>query len=477
VPGARNPDRDTRRQRGAFFTPDEVATRLLQTAMRAFAAAGRVLPAGALLDPACGDGSFLRAAARTDVLRNRVLRGCDVDGGALAKAAGVGEVQRGDGLVLPPEEGTFAAVVGNPPFASDHLKRLSDFDLVRTTQWYAIPTVGDDGRPGEPTSPARLRTFNIATLFAERFVRLAAPGGLVVIVLPTSFLANRKDRGHRHFLLRHARLLRVETLRPGTFAAEGTAAATAVLTLVRRELPLGGPQAGTGEDVALAADGVELGSASTHALIEAGRWDPPFLLTLDEDPMAACLLPVEPLGTFVAELVYGGIATGRRPVAQDDGVWYVTQKAVGEHGVDLGACPRIRAEAPFVTDRIRLRPGDLVVPRCGAGTLAKNRLTRFDHDAPAVVDCFCDLLRLRGISSAWVLGFLRSPAGWAQIQRRIQGVGTPNLSFADLRAIRLPVPGDALAGAAEATWSRIRAGVEPFGALVALVQGGMARGG
>jgi len=184
-----------------------------------------------------------------------------------------------------------------------------------------------------------------------------------------------------------------------------------------------------------------------------------------------CQLPLASLGEFITTLSYGAIKVGERPEeVSGGGTFYVTQRAVAEWGVDLDLCPRIRSEAPFDSPRYRLQPGDLVVPRCGRGTLGRNRLTRFDGAAsPAVVDCFTDRMSLRGVSSAWVLGVLRSPLGWDQVRRTFNGVGTPNLSFAELRGLRLPMPSKQLEARAEELWRDISSHDRPFADLAEFV--------
>tara|TARA_B100000029_G_C17104098_1_gene789012 strand:- start:35 stop:310 length:276 start_codon:yes stop_codon:yes gene_type:complete len=87
-----------------------------------------------------------------------------------------------------------------------------------------------------------------------------------------------------------------------------------------------------------------------------------------------------------------------------------------------------------------------------------------------VVDCFTDRVSLVGISSAWVLGVLRSELGWSQIRRTFNGVGTPNLSFGEIRALQVPVPDDATAVEAERIWAAVGDGTEDIEALRALVR-------
>lgn len=440
-----------------------MAAALLDLAVR-----GRRIPEGAIIDPACGDGAFLRAASAANALPGRGCQGVDIDLDVVLCGLQGASLLHGDGLFEPSAEGTFAGAVGNPPFAGDGMRARSPEDRQRIARRFTIQHGTGATRGMSSTKADPLRTANVATFFLERFVRLVGPGGFVLIVLPASMLSNGKDAAARRWVLRHAEVLSVVRLAPGTFSASGTAAATAALVLVRRAVPVDECPAGE-PAVRIEGEGMA-GSVPAAQLWSEPRWDPPWLLSTEDDPMSGCRLPVEPLGAFIDHLQYGGIVTGRTPTLDHEGPWYVTQRAVTDRGVDLSRCVRIAPGLPYDRPSWRLVDGDLVVPRCGAGTLGKNRLTRFDGHEPAVVDCFCDILRLRGVGSAWVLGFLRSPAGWAQIKRRIHGVGTPNLRFDDLRALRIPVPERDQADAAERCWGEIRLGRQPFAALVALVE-------
>ena len=113
-------------------------------------------------------------------------------------------------------------------------------------------------------------------------------------------------------------------------------------------------------------------------------------------------------------------------------------------GLDLSGATWVKAGSVYDPPRCRVRRGDLLMPRSGAGSLGKNRLAVYDLDAPATVSCFVDRIRLRGIRPHYVAAFLRSRPGWMQIQRAANGVGTINISFDQIRAIRIPVASGAM---------------------------------
>ena len=94
--------------------------------------------------------------------------------------------------------------------------------------------------------------------------------------------------------------------------------------------------------------------------------------------------------------------------------------------------------------------------RSGAGTLAKRRFCVFDRRLKATVSCFVDLIRLHDINPYYAVTFLRSPLGWAQIDRLINGVGTPNLSFGEIRSLRIPLLPSGEQAALEGAWAAIR---------------------
>ncbi len=460
--------RSRRKARGQFFTPDEVAESLLRRATRDLVAAGEAVPRGAVLDPACGDGAFLAAAAVVGWGRVGDLRGRDADASVAAGPPGA-VIDVGDGLHVP---GTYDAVVGNPPFGGRGVRDRPPAALAALGDRITIHRADPDGalRPRRPVPPR----YPVATLFVDRFVASTRPGGVLGLVLPASFLANRRDAGPRAWLLRRVRLVAVDALPPGTFSAEGTRARTAFVLGVRRPDVLDSRAAAAADPPVVLGDGEARRTVPVAALLAAGRWDPRYHDPSWEAALADIDRPLRPLGDFIAELAYGAIKTGAAPAPARSGepaAYYVTQRAVAERGVDLAACPVIVAESPWDGPRRRLAPGDLALPRSGVGTLGRNRLTRFDGaDLPAVVDCFTDRVALAGISSAWVLGFLRSPAGWAQIRRTFNGVGTPNLSFGEIRALRVPAPTAAEGRAAERAWARVAEGAAPFDSLRRLVE-------
>lgn len=122
LPIAARRARGERKRLGAWYTPAALAEPLAAWAIRR--------PDDRILDPSCGDGAFLAAAA--DRLRrlgggaaaHGELAGFDIDGGAARaaaerlRAAGRPDarIESADFLACDPAQRPFDAVVGNPPY-------------------------------------------------------------------------------------------------------------------------------------------------------------------------------------------------------------------------------------------------------------------------------------------------------------------------------------------------------------------------
>jgi len=168
--------RDQRRSQGSFYTPPELVAWVLDHAVAD-------LPAeGAILDPACGTGHFLVAAARR--LGVRAVWGSDLDAEAVRIArerlaaedpsVPVTDIERqvvvADGLSHW-EGRRFDAVVGNPPFLGQLRTRSA-------------------GR-SEPHRKGLGAYTDTSAVFLRHGLDLVGDGGVVALVQPLSVLAAR----------------------------------------------------------------------------------------------------------------------------------------------------------------------------------------------------------------------------------------------------------------------------------------------
>lgn len=200
---------EDRTRRGAWYTPAWLAEELVARVLPDRAAA----ELGPVVDPACGGGVFLLAAADrlralgwagSEVLAR--LRGSDVDATAVAVteaalwwwSARAGAPTRPRHLtvadaLLSPCARAAGAVVGNPPFLGQ-LRSATTVDADRRSALRA--RFGDAVRPY--TDPA--------WLFVLDAVEQVVPGGRVALVQPQSFLAARDAGAVRERIDRGAEL-------------------------------------------------------------------------------------------------------------------------------------------------------------------------------------------------------------------------------------------------------------------------------
>lgn len=213
-----------RAEHGVFYTPRALVGRLLDMAE----AAGVDWRAARVLDPACGGGAFLVAAAnrmaaalsdlepalalRQIGLR---LRGFELDPFAawLAQAmldARLADLARRAGRPVPvmvevrdsldlrtAEVGAFDLVVGNPPYGRVSLPPERRAAFSRAVYGHA----------------------NLYGLFTDAALRWTAPGGLVAYVTPTSMLSGLYHKALRALLAREAPPVAVDIVaeRSGVF--------------------------------------------------------------------------------------------------------------------------------------------------------------------------------------------------------------------------------------------------------------------
>jgi hypothetical protein len=211
-----------RRELGAFYTPVDVADRLVAIALEGASRAPIVC------DPSCGDGVFLLAAGRAlaaqgmapDQIARDLLWGIDVDADAADAArraitawAGVSpgdHVMVGDGLADVGWAGHFDVVVGNPPFLNQ-LERATVRD--RATRWSAAAGPYAD----------------TAFLFLLAGLDLVRVGGRVVLVQPQSIAAARDAAAIRDAVLSGGALTGMWTCNEFVFDASARVCAPVVV--------------------------------------------------------------------------------------------------------------------------------------------------------------------------------------------------------------------------------------------------------
>ena len=420
-----------KRMLGQYFTPPEAAAFVLDGAQ--FLLGRR---AGRLLDPACGDGVFLGLALARGVVKERGAYGIELDPRHVRVARRLGL----DGRVACAD-----ALVGALPVPFERARRRG-FDLV----------------VGNPPFGGGRGKGRLELRFAARFVELTAPGGAGGVILPVGVFANASCQPLRDSLLDEIQPAAVVELPRSTFHRTGVAARTCALffrkgrsraargarcLMVRHDGEVGAPPY---FDAALRALGGRKLPAGARRVavrqLKGRRWDPGYWCSDDIRDMVR--VPLAELGGFIEHITYGPIVTGERGARPErGGVQVVGLREIRPAGLDLRSARRVRAGGVHDPERCRLKPGDVVLARSGAGSLLKGRVAVFGGGAPATVGCFVDLVRLAGLDPGYAALALRSRVVRVQVERLANGVGTPNLSFAEIAGLLVPRLGRRLEGA------------------------------
>lgn len=233
-----------------------------------------------VIDPACGEGVFLKTAIEKKFTRPDWVFGVDIDENVVKKWKDINllEAFGGDldklnahffhqnGLQplsweehkqhyfrklkqLDIKNQQFDLVVGNPPFGGDGLsempidleKSLLNYEIWKratrsagdkTNQKVALFEMFDKGEK------ERLKRYPVEILFVERFIQLSKSGGQIAIIIPDGILANSNLHHVRQYIAEYAKLNAIVSLPRDTFKNVGTSAKTSILFLSKNKMPV-----------------------------------------------------------------------------------------------------------------------------------------------------------------------------------------------------------------------------------------------
>lgn len=421
------------------FTPACVARRVWQIVRKR---SGRALAGQPrVIDLAAGAGAWLDAVLEGGDVQGTDAHGIEIDPRWQVRS---GVSHTGDGLLgqFPAvEDGSFDAVLGNPPFG-----KLAAFRAAM-------------GDPATQALAARFQlwdvmgngasSFPVEWLFVERALQVVRPGGWVALILPEGLLANARWQKARDWLLERAQLTDVVGLPATVFRGSGLNARTAFIVFQKganramRRVRLAGVKGSeTNVDVdaylrqVCDGRGVNVCSMSVQQRRLVGRrWDRGYWRGAAHVRQLARRFGLRPLGDFIEHLTYGPIITGRKPEHIEGGIPVIRQGDIAETGLEESALLRVEMRGDFDPQRSRVKRGDWLLPRSGAGALGRNRTAVYGGRSQANIGCFVDLVRLRGINPYYAWFFFKTPMGWEQIAALINGVGTPNINFGEIRSL------------------------------------------
>ncbi|MBI4712910.1 MAG: N-6 DNA methylase, partial [Planctomycetes bacterium] len=263
---------------GQFFTPPEVVE-FIYDILSILLKNNKKWNNGkhpSIIDPACGDGVFLKIALDKEITQPKYIFGIDIDESVkqrweeinLLKSFGShaeldNHFYHQNGLLPLPDKTLrykkgglqeFDLVVGNPPYGGlgvDLTKNsvrtadaLKDYQVLSYRG--AVKNVSNTPKEQkemflvrEPQAALSLKTYDtdimksvpIEVYFVERFIQLAKPGGHIAIIIPEGILANATLEYVRKFIADNVKIEAVISLPRGTFKTAGTSAKTSILVL------------------------------------------------------------------------------------------------------------------------------------------------------------------------------------------------------------------------------------------------------
>lgn len=195
-------ERQSRRSAGVFYTPADLIDRVLDLALEPVLDETPDPLTVRVLDPSCGAGLFLRAAAERIAARAGVevraayccLIGIDIDPGAIEVARKLlpdADLRVDNGLLAEVEP--VDVVLGNPPFLNQ----------LRTATAMPRPHVA---QVRELLGGVATAYTDVSALFLARSLQLVRVGGRVGLVQPLSVLAARDAAGVREYVEAHGSL-------------------------------------------------------------------------------------------------------------------------------------------------------------------------------------------------------------------------------------------------------------------------------
>lgn len=233
-----------------------------------------------VIDPAVGEGGFLKVAIEKKFTKPDWIFGLDIDENAVKKWKEINLLKEFGGIDKDLEahffhqnglekikweqhkdkykyklkqvdikNQQFDVVVGNPPYGGIGLGEieLTDDLITQLAKFEILPKITKDSLSVANTQTdlfgsdksfslksdvkQRIKSFPIEILFLERFIQLAKPGGWIAIIIPDGILTNSNSHYVREFLSKLTKVEAIISLPRETFQNVGTNAKTSILFL------------------------------------------------------------------------------------------------------------------------------------------------------------------------------------------------------------------------------------------------------
>lgn len=273
---------EERKAKGIFYTPVNVVE-FIYDILRIWKSKQKARWQGknpSVIDPAAGEGGFLKIAIDKGFTKPDWVFGIDIDVNAVKKWKEVNLLKEFGGSEddleahffhqnglekvkwdqhkskyygrlkkVDIKNEQFDCVVGNPPYGGVGLgeTELTDDLIAKLAQYEILPkqvklNLGIANSQTDlfgsaksfslkPEAKQKIKSFPIEILFLDRFIQLTKPGGWIAIIIPDGILTNSNSHYVREFISNRTKVEAIVSLPRETFKNVGTSAKTSILFL------------------------------------------------------------------------------------------------------------------------------------------------------------------------------------------------------------------------------------------------------
>lgn len=432
---------------GQFLTPKEASEFIVSFITTVIGLREKKLG----IDPACGDGIFLKAFEKA---RFKRIIGIDIDKEIIKDISSdikTAEIFEGDGLDLLRKdiEGHADIVGGNPPFSAKYgrvtdRQILSEFELGKDRKSQAIEI-----------------------LFLERFIQLASVGGGIGIILPAGIFSNIPLQYVRDFIFDKTRVLGVISLPRNIFnGGKKTTSKTCILFAKKLNIQERDMSNKNKIFMGIAKNLKDLplfinsyhnkdsfldsyqNKASSNPIVFWVNGKPDFLypeLNAPSDIIFGKSVKTEELEQFISKMFCGRTEYGSKRKFAEKGIPFISAKTVTNLGIDFSRDEKyVEPDSQMDKKTAHVQIGDVLFVRVGVGCIGRVAIVT-DESECGIADDWIYIIRAKeGISPYFLAFYLQSRYGQSQISQMKHGVGTVTIPQAFLKKIPVPTPTQAL---------------------------------
>ena len=415
-----------------------------------------------IIDPACGDGAFLRLAIQQGIATKKTAIGIDCDDLNSGKSLNGFCLKNQNGLLpIPEEKRGFDYIVGNPPYGTEHLGNSKT-----NAERKKLAKVLEDSFAvwRNQSSPS---SVPVEVLFLERFIQLAGCSnrtGYIAIVIPDGVLANDRLQYVREWFSPLVTINCIVSLPRKTFQNTGTTAKTSLLLMTYG-------QSNPEHKVFIAtADNMDeslrqivsdarkfwsrrrIGRGRT-AVVQSSReflsrmdpvyWRPDIVKSLTTMRKKFATSRLSGLVDKRTAIVSGDHVRASRGESKgydlDSPYEYYETSGFTETGYDSSRIKRCSANAYNRLSYTEVHKNDILVSCAGVGGVGRARACFISHVPRQSCTGDVFILRLPSPLAEITYLLLKSKFGRAQIERLCNGTGTLNINASELMSLEIPL--------------------------------------